>query len=292
MKTFVCVLALVALGSFGVAGHSDSSAASPQQAADGQTSSIGPISDAATATCAFTFTSGAGDSFLKYCVTANGNVVQFETPLGHEHIAHGVPGEGYGLCDINTRTEYFDYSFFGDSPNWDEPAVVSQSATSVKIARTTIDGVWTLSQTFTQVAGTSPSVKVAMTLKNNTTIDRSVFLMRYADVEPDHLFESSMGATSNSAFAWDQTVFANIGLRGNFGLMLQGDPLPQQTATDLGPQGFIEDNTFSDPPPPCNPYKNFIAGTPPVSKGSIVMIYELAIPKKSAKAITVNYKGL
>ena len=126
------------------------------------------------------------------------------------------------MCDLSTNTEYFDYALFGDSPNWEAPALISQNATSVKIARTTSDGFWSLTQTFTQVAGTSPSVKVAMVITNNTTIDRTVFLMRYADVEPDHLFTSSMGATSNSAFAWDQTVSANIGLRGNFGLMLQG----------------------------------------------------------------------
>src|SRR5262249_1254774 len=159
MKRSVCVFVMVALGSFSAAGKSDSTAPPPQAAAP-QVARTAPVSAAATATCAFTFTSGANDSFLKYCVTANGNVVQFETPLGHEHIAHGVPGEGYGFCDINTRTEYFDYSFFGDSPNWGDPTVVNQNTNSVKIARTTIDGVWTLTQMFTQVAGTSPFVKV------------------------------------------------------------------------------------------------------------------------------------
>jgi hypothetical protein len=88
-------------------------------------------------------------------------------------------------------------------------------------------------------------------------------------------------------------VSANIGLRGNFGLMLQGDALPQQHFPDLGPQAFIENNTFSDPPPPCNPYKNFVSGTPlPDGKASLVVIYELGVPPKSSKTVTVNYKGL
>jgi hypothetical protein len=167
------------------------------------------------------------------CVTVNGNVAQFEAPLGHEHIRHGIVGEGCGVCDVNTNTEYFDYSLFGDSPNWGVPTLGNQTATSVKIARTTTDGVWTLTQTFTQVAGTSPLVKLTMSLRNNSAIDRTVFLMRYADVEPDHLFTSSMGATSNSAFAFDQTVVGNVGLRGNFGLILQGAALPQQHSPDL-----------------------------------------------------------
>src|SRR5205085_3077819 len=123
----------------------------------------GPFSPA---TCAFTFTSGAGDTFLKYCVTANGNVTEFQTPEGHEHIAVGSIGEGYGICDFGNHDtkpiEYFDYAEFGDSGNWGPATVMSQNAKSVKIARTTSDGVWTLTQTFTQITGTAPSVKVDM----------------------------------------------------------------------------------------------------------------------------------
>jgi hypothetical protein len=299
MKKSFLVLALLALGSLGIAGapaagrgnlEQQQSGAAPPDARAVRPAAV--VTDAATGTCAFTFTSGTSDDFLKYCVTTNGNMVQFEAPLGHEHVKHGVPGEGYGVCDATTGTEYFDYSFFGDSPNWGEPTVVSQTAKVVKIARTTLDGIWTLTQTFTNTPGTSPFVKLDMTIKNNSTVDRLVFLMRYADVEPDHLFESSMGATSNSAFAWDQTIFANVGLRGNFGLMLQGLALPAPQAFDLGPQGFVEDNTFSDPPPPCNPYKNFIPGTQPSSKGSLVVIYQLGVPKKTAKAVTLNYRGM
>ena len=48
---------------------------------------------------------GAGDSFLKYCVTANGNITLFQTPVGHEHIAtyrRFVRGrDGYRLPNRN-----------------------------------------------------------------------------------------------------------------------------------------------------------------------------------------------
>jgi hypothetical protein len=47
-----------------------------------------------SADCVFTFTSGAKNTFLKYCVTATGNVTAFESPAGHEHIAVGADGEG------------------------------------------------------------------------------------------------------------------------------------------------------------------------------------------------------
>src|SRR3954467_9758205 len=90
-----------------------------------------------TANCSFTFTSGNKSNFLKYCVTANGNVTLFETPLNHEHIAVGQDGEGYGICDVNSGIAYFDYAEFGDSGNWNNPTVLSQDAKSVTIARTT-----------------------------------------------------------------------------------------------------------------------------------------------------------
>ena len=153
---------------------------------------------------------------MKCCVTANGNITQLETPQFHEHIAAGIFGEGYGICDATSGTEYFDYADFGDSANWGPPTLVTQSATLVKIVRTTADGAWTLTQNVTMVPGASPTVKIAMALKNNTTIDRIAFLMRYADVDANSSFINSLGATSNSAFGWDPTAFANIGLRGNF----------------------------------------------------------------------------
>ncbi len=102
-------------------------------------SAAAPLNPFSPATCAFTFTTGAGDTFLKYCVTANGNITLFETPAGHEHIAVGIIGEGYGICDFGNHDskpiEYFDYAESGDSGGWSAAAVVSQTAKSVKIAR-------------------------------------------------------------------------------------------------------------------------------------------------------------
>ncbi len=42
--------------------------------------------------CAFTFSSGHDESFLKYCVTVNGNIIQLETPHGHEHLLFAANG--------------------------------------------------------------------------------------------------------------------------------------------------------------------------------------------------------
>src|SRR5262249_7305150 len=144
------------------------------------------------------------------------------------------------ICDATAGVEYFDYADFGDSANWGQAAVATQSSTLVKIVRTTADGAWTLTQNLTMVPGTSPSVKVAMALKNNTTVDRVAFLMRYADIAANGVFINSLGATSNSAFGWDPTAFTGPGSRSNFGITLRADALPQQHSPDLGPQGFTQ----------------------------------------------------
>ena len=111
------------------------------------------------------------------CVTANGNITQLETPQFHEHIAAGVFAEGYGARDASTGVEYFDYAGFGDSGNWGAPQIATQSATLVKLVRTTADGLWTLTQNITMVPGVSPSIKVAMALRNNSTVDRTALLI-------------------------------------------------------------------------------------------------------------------
>jgi len=238
-----------------------------------------PRSPLSSATCAFTFTSGANDTFLKYCVTANGNIALFQTPAGHEHIAVGQDGEGYGLCDLFSATAYNDYAEFGDSANWGPATVLSQNAKSVKIARTTSDGAWTLTQTFTQVAGSLPSVKIAMAMKNNTTEDRVVDLVRYADVDADGASLDSLDGTAHSAFGWQPA-----GNGRKFGLAMQ----------DVASTSFHEGFAQSVPqgPAPCDLLRDVALATLTATDGSIFMFYELHVPKGTSKTVTVSYRGL
>src|ERR1700733_2753367 len=71
------------------------------------------------------FTSGSGQTFLKFCVTVNGNITQLQSPAGYEHIREGRYQEGYAICDFGTtsgvETKYFDYADGGDSGNWQAP---------------------------------------------------------------------------------------------------------------------------------------------------------------------------
>jgi hypothetical protein len=236
----------------------------------------------ATGACSFTFTSGANLSFLKYCVTANGNITQLETPEGQEHInvgPDGVNGEGYGICDTDANVEYDDYAEFGDTGNWNAPSVISQSTKMLKIARTTADGAWTLAQTISQIAGGSPSVKIVMALKNNSKVAKTAFLVRYADVDADGLFANNLDATLGSAFAWNSISFNNP-----FGLALQNVGTPQAGLL----VGFVQAGPGG--PPPCNIQS--ADGPLTNTDGSVGMAYALRVPAGASKTVTVAYKGL
>lgn len=287
MKKLALAVITLALCSFSPAQTPSAARAANQQEAAASlaqqnAAQAAPHSPFSTSTCSFTFTSGANDSFLRYCVTANGNITQLETPAGHEQIAVGARGEGYGICDLNPFVSYFDNADFGDSGNWGPAAVVGQSGTAVKIVRTTIDGIWTLTQTISQIAGTSPSVKVGMTLKNNSDQLRSVWLVRYADVDADSSVLNSLDGTAKSAFGWNSNASSKP-----FGLMLQNaGSFPISTE----PAGFTQ--TTPAGPDPCLFVANFASGTQLAHDGSIVLLYPLNINKGASKTVTVSYKGM
>ena len=230
--------------------------------------------------CSFTFTSGSELTSLQYCVTANGNIIQFETPLDTLLIAAKDLGEGYGVCDTTTRVSYSDFGGFGDSGNWAPARVVSHTPTSVKIVRKTSDGVWALTQTFTQVAGGSPSAKIVMALKNNSPNSRPAFLLRYADADADSQVMNSFDATVNSAFGWNSASSGNP-----FGLVLQN-----LGTVGFGYGAFVQG--VPDPPDPCDAFARAVEGPASPIDGSLVMFYDIpGIPKSATATVTVAYKG-
>jgi hypothetical protein len=216
---------------------------------------------------------------LSYCVTQNGNVLYITTPVGR---GQSGTDEGYGWCDTSSATSYFDYGpRFGDSGNWNPAVVVSQTSTVVKIARTTSDGLWTLTQTITQVASTS-SAKVAMTLKNNSSEAKEAHIVRYVYATPDDVLFANYDGTQNSAFAWN-----SIGSGTHpFGLVLQN----VGTSPFFGYNGFAQ-NTAS-PPNPCDYTANWTGGLATNINGSLVMVYVGTVPAHASKTLTMSYKGL
>jgi len=255
-----------------------------------QSASAEPL---ATSTCAFTFTTGAPsqqNSFQQYCVTVNGNIVSFISPAGNDQIRQGSFGEGYGICDLSTSPvkAYFDYADFGDSGNWNPPVTLGASATMVRIARTTADGAWTLTQTITRVGGPSPSAKVAMALKNNSAATKTAFLLRYADVDP-----SDANSTLNFQESFDSNAFSAWGYEN----LISGRPAIGLKITELGQPvpasslNFFEglDQNVSGGPNPCNPAGNYAALATGVD-GSIIMLWDLTIHPHQTSTVTSKYE--
>jgi hypothetical protein len=87
--------------------------------------------------------------------------------------------------------------------------VLSSSSSSVKIARTTSDGNWTLTQTISKVASPA-SIKIVMALKNNHAVSKVAYLVRYSAVTVDGGGGGYAAQLHNSSFAWnDSPAFPN-----------------------------------------------------------------------------------
>jgi len=267
----VTVLAL-ACAAFGQARAPRSTTRESQQAAlENQTRFVGNASVDATSVCKTTFTSGTGLKFLKYCVSKNGNIVQFANPKGTEYIAAGTIGEGYGLCDFDSSTQYYDYAGYGDSGNWQPSAQVSKTATAIQIKRTTSDGNYTLTQTLTQDA-TNALVKVSMAVKNNTTAAHTIGVLRYADVDVNGVANNDFDYTLHTALGY---ISEQSGLELQFvsGSALNG--------------GFTQD--APNGPNPCQFFTQVIA---PIANedGSIFMQYDVSLAAGATKTVVMNYR--
>ena len=185
------------------------SATMDENAAASLQNSAGQLGPDSTDVCTYLFTSvgTATRQYVQYCVTVNGNIVEFQTPSGIENIKHGIIGEGYAVCDFSTGVGYHDYAGFGDADTggWGPATTVSQTGTMVKISRKTSDGIWTLTQTIAQSPSDS-SVKVTMALKNNSPISRLVWLARFADVDANDRTNNILDGTVNTAFGYSASA--------------------------------------------------------------------------------------
>jgi hypothetical protein len=234
-----------------------------------------------SSSCQFTFTTGSDGTFLGYCVSNTGNILRLESPQGHLLVPDNR--EGYGVCDESTGVAYDDYGSFGDTGNWGPATVVSHSAKSVKIARTTNDGIWTLTQTISQVTGNTPMAKASMTLKNNTAVPRFAFLLRYADPDIDSDLTNNLDATVESASAWNSVSTPNENSRAH-GLMLQSVGFTRATHQALA------QNTPSGPNP-CNPFAVFPPAPLLQTDGSLALIYNAFVGGGASMTATVGYRG-
>jgi hypothetical protein len=247
------------------------------------------VSSDVTTTCEYTFTSGGtgADPYLQYCVTVNGNIVEFESPKGIESIREGIIGEGYGVCDVTRGVGYYDWAQSGASSNWNAPTTVSHTATEVKIERTTSDGAWTLTQTITQSAA-GGYTRIAMALKNDSSVTKNVYLMRWASINPDNNAnggKSNLDGTISSGWSYIPNSSASVTANKGYGVLLQNVlPLPKGTA---GTSGF--GLATLGPVNPCNPTADF-DGMLNDFDGSVIFLYEIdGIPKNETVTANVKY---
>jgi hypothetical protein len=241
----------------------------------------GSISPDATSDCQSTFTSGSGQTFFQFCVTVNGNVTELQSPAGYEHIREGDYQEGYSICDFGTttggsETSYYDYADGGDSGNWQAPVTTQPGGANtfpLKIVRTTSDGIYTLTQTFTRDT-VEPTVKIAMTLKNNTKAVRDFALVRYADIDANNAYNKSTDLfdfTHDAAWGYNQGFTL-------YGVMLSTVP------TTVPHFAFVQD-TYEGPDP-CGPVNNLPASTPWSGDGSVGLEWNNS--GNNAKSITAT----
>jgi hypothetical protein len=232
----------------------------------------------ATTTCLRDFTSGNGNTYLGYCVTVNGNILEIQTPFGISML--GPNGEGYGLCNESPAQNYYDYGV-SDTGNWQTATVLSQSSSSIKIARTTADGNWTLTQTISKVPSTF-TIKVVMALKNNQSTAHVVYLVRFADADPKSTSSGFWAGGLTRALARTYQADPNYGLElSNAGAIpfsyWQGFAQSVNTGPNACAFAFNEGtNNFEG-----------ISG-----RGSIEMVYAGTIGAGLTKTVTLSYHGL
>jgi hypothetical protein len=238
-------------------------------------------SDAATDVCQSTFTTGAGPTYLQFCVTQNGNITEFQSPVGVEHIREGSYNEGYGICDFSSLNRYYDWADGGDSGNWLAPVRTQPKGPNtfpLKIVRTTSDGIFTLTQVFSETAN-EQIAKITMTIKNDTAVSRDYAVVRYADIDANNAdggdfknwfdFEHQSGWGYNPGF-------------NTHGLMLYSSP------TSQGHFGFVQNTP--DPPDPCSPVANLPSITPWFGDGSAGHDWNGTLGPGKSATFTAEYK--
>ena len=163
----------------------------------------------------------------------------------------------------------------------------------VKIARTTSDGIYTLTMTFTKVTGTTPYAKITMALKNNTAVARDVYLIRWADIDPwdatsSGSFLESFDSTINAAWGYEALDYTGANYAGH-GLMLENLGVPNVTS------GWGGYNLAINSPPTdvCAPLDVFgndeYLGYEASVDGSVEMLYFLELGKQKTGTVNSRY---
>jgi hypothetical protein len=247
--------------------------------------------------CSYPYTSGSGATYMNYCVTVNGTLANFESPAGIEMLYQNGTGEGYGICEVQTGGNYWDYNY-GDSGNWLAPVTLTQNDTEVKIERRPIDDSFLLTQTISKVSGATPAAKVVMAIKNTSGEARSFYLMRYANFVPDQAaiyadYYETYDASTDSAWGYVPNFATYSSPSGQYGLMLNNVGAPAPATTSIVYYGFDFSSYYG--PYPCQPLEFDTEGNKPTvgtivdNLGSGVVLYALELNNNQTATVTLRY---
>ncbi len=197
--------------------------------------------------------------------------------------------EGYGICDLSNDNQYYDYNY-GDSGNWGSPSTVTNTASEVKIERTTSDGLWTLTQTVTKEAGPPPYAKVVMALKNNSGITKDAYLIRYAEMIADSGTTTAENYDGSLDSAWGYNSYSDASSNGAdaYGMILQNVESPTPVSDVYFWEGYAQDVITG--PPPCSPTE-YYDGTLTNVSGSAALLYFVELAKEKTVTVTMKYSG-
>ncbi len=235
------------------------------------------------------FTSGA-DGGTRVIISDHGNIIEFESPAGYEHLGAVYKSEGYVLCyDPPAGPSVHAYDGGQDEAGFGAPTVLSASPTSAVVVRETTDGVLRLRQQFT-FRGVEKRVFIQNTIKNLTTGTVSdIVFRRVAEFDIDRGGSSGWTSTPNhfsrtsidSVNAWNTPEEAAAG--GAFdahSLMLRalrGGQARGTTAAVLDTTEYVACDAPSDP----TPFYNDGYGSIDFKLGGL--------PPGQAKSVKVDY---
>jgi len=121
---------------------------------------------------------GSGDRRISICISEDGNIVEFESPRGHQYMGMG---EGYALCSMKGTVVHGYDAHYAES-GFGPPTVTQPNGPNtfpLTISRPTLDGVFVLTQEFSWNTA-QRDVTINMTVANVSLVDvKAVRLIRY-----------------------------------------------------------------------------------------------------------------
>jgi hypothetical protein len=153
-------------------------------------------------TCYSTYTSGAGATFLGFCITTTGNILQLQSPAGVYHIS----SEGYAMCgsydpgNLAPLPVAYDAAF--SESDWGPPTITGTPGTFPLTIVRFSSGGFKLTQTFSRDT-VEHDITVTMTLQNlSGGVKYNVRLDRYVDGDVNSTTQNIYGRSLDSIYGY------------------------------------------------------------------------------------------